>query len=99
MLLLKLIVHGVLTVYLNLLELLMTLELRVLLARKLMLLINGIVTFNIVNIIITIIADRCLNDCSGNGTCAFIDLNTGNSISSCNILSTTCSSKCICING
>jgi hypothetical protein len=41
----------------------------------------------------------CPNDCSGNGTCSFIDLNTGNSVSSCNILSTTCTFNCICING
>lgn len=42
---------------------------------------------------------RCPKDCSGNGTCTFVDLNTGQSIRSCNVLSDTCSSNCLCING
>ena len=41
----------------------------------------------------------CPNDCNGNGTCIYNDINTGNVIDSCNILSSTCISKCLCNAG
>ena len=47
----------------------------------------------------TFASKRCPNDCNGNGTCIYSDINTGNVIDKCNLLSDTCISKCLCNSG
>ena len=95
-----LIVPNAATVYPNMLGLKMTWELFVLLVKKQVSPIRGILLFRChYQIIIIINIPRCPNDCNNNGNCTFIDLNTGEDINSCNVLSNTCNSKCVCANG
>jgi hypothetical protein len=43
----------------------------------------------------------CVNDCGGvsNGTCAFVSVNTGASVSSCSIMDASCTAQCACVGG
>lgn len=39
----------------------------------------------------------CSNNCNGNGTCNFVSINTGMSVSKCTLSDTTCQAMCTCL--
>lgn len=51
------------------------------------------------NVVDSIQSKSCMNSCSSNGQCIFMNVNTNTAVSTCTTIDPSCEARCICFSG